>query len=75
MLYLLVIFQNQLNLIKQEMELNDCFMEKTSERVNNLEIKKLYEEITSRVIDQDEPIKKILTAIWKQTMNFSENKF
>lgn len=40
----------------------------------NIDVNKLFKEITSQVIDQDEPIKKILTAIWKQYNNFSDNK-
>ena len=39
-----------------------------------LNINELYNEITNNVIDQDEPIKKILTAIWKQYNNFSDTK-
>ena len=39
-----------------------------------IDIAKIYSEVTSNVIDQDEPIRKILTAIWKQYNNFSENK-
>ena len=41
---------------------------------SSFDIRELYEEVTSSVIDQDEPIKKILTAIWKQYNNFSSNK-
>ena len=37
-------------------------------------IKELYDEITSNVIDQDKPVKEILTAIWKQTNDFSNEK-
>lgn len=40
----------------------------------NIEVNKLYTEITKNVIDQNEPIMKILTAIWKQYNNFSPNK-
>lgn len=40
----------------------------------NININELYEEITSYVIDQDKPVKQILTAIWKQYNDFSENK-
>ena len=39
-----------------------------------LDIAKIYAELTSKVIDQDEPISKILTAVWKQYNNFSDNK-
>lgn len=40
----------------------------------NINVKELYTEITKNVIDQNEPIMKILTAIWKQYNNFSPNK-
>lgn len=39
-----------------------------------INIENLYKKVTENVIDQDEPIRKILTAIWKQYSNFSENK-
>ena len=39
-----------------------------------INIPELYNEVTSNVIDQDEAVKKILTAIWKQYNNFDENK-
>ena len=41
---------------------------------SNIDVAALYREITSSVIDQDEPIKQILTAIWKHYSNFSGNK-
>lgn len=47
--------------------------EKNSSDIN-IDINSLYQELTSRVIGQDAPIKKILTAIWKQYNNFSEDK-
>ena len=39
-----------------------------------IDIGAIYKELTSTVINQDEPIKKILTAIWKQKGNFSDSK-
>jgi len=41
---------------------------------STMDVSKMYDELTSKVIDQDEPISKILTAIWKQYNNFSDNK-
>ena len=47
----------------------------TSETIDvGIDVPKLYNEVTKRVIDQDEPIKKILTAIWKQYSNYSDSK-
>lgn len=40
----------------------------------NVDIKKLYQKVSERVIGQDEPIKKIITAIWKQYNGFSQDK-
>ena len=49
--------------------------EETKEEINiNIDIKDLYNLITSSVIDQDEAIKKILTALWRQYRGFSPNK-
>ena len=49
--------------------------EKLIEEVNSkLVIKELYYELTANVIDQDKPIKEILTAVWKQINNFSNEK-
>lgn len=39
-----------------------------------INIQELYNEVTSVVIDQNEPIEKILTAIWKQYNDFDSNK-
>ncbi len=39
-----------------------------------MDVAKIYSEVTNNVIDQDEPIRKIITAIWKQYNNFSETK-
>lgn len=47
---------------------------KEKEEKMDINVNKLYTEITKTVIDQNEPIKKILTAIWKQYNNFSPNK-
>jgi len=56
-------------------EFEEPFEEKITEEVyKKLGIKELYDEITSNVIDQDKPIKEILTAIWKQINNFSNEK-
>lgn len=48
--------------------------DKTEQISTAIDISKMYTEVTSNVIDQNEPIKKILTAIWKQYNNFSETK-
>lgn len=48
--------------------------ENEEELDTTININKLYTELTNNVIDQDEPIRKILTAIWKQYNNFSETK-
>lgn len=47
---------------------------KEKEEKMDINVNKLYTEITKTVIDQNEPIKKILTAIWKQYNNFSPSK-
>jgi len=52
-------------------------IDKESEEIpekNNININEFYKEITTNVIGQDEPIRKILTAIWKQYSDFSDNK-
>lgn len=48
--------------------------EETKNTNIEINIANLYKEITENVIDQDEPIRKILTAIWKQYNDFSPNK-
>ena len=58
---------------KSTKELSVCD-EKQEELDIKINVNELFNEITSQVIDQDEPIKKILTAIWKQYNNFSDNK-
>ncbi len=40
----------------------------------SIDINALYKELTSNVINQDEPIRKILVGIWKQYNDFSDNK-
>ena len=61
--------------IKSETEDEELNEEKLTEEIKlNIGIKELYDEITSNVIDQDKPVKEILTAIWKQTNNFSNEK-
>ena len=44
---------------------------KENEKIN---IKEMYEELTKKIINQEEPIKQILVAIWKQYNNFSDSK-
>lgn len=39
-----------------------------------IDIKSLYEKITDNIIDQDDQIKMLLSAIWKQYNDFSEGK-
>lgn len=46
----------------------------TSENTQSIDINALYKELTSNVINQDEPIRKILVGIWKQYNDFSDNK-
>ena len=48
--------------------------EELKEEPKKVDMKELYEELTSNVIDQDKPIKEILTAIWKQINDFSNEK-
>jgi len=64
---------------KQENGKEETNEEIDTEKLSNeisvkISIKDLYDEITSNVIDQDKPIKEILTAIWKQVNNFSNEK-
>lgn len=65
------------NVLDISIETNDN-KSKSNKKANddfiNIDISRLYSEITDYVIGQDEPIKKILTAIWKQYNNFSGNK-
>lgn len=46
----------------------------SSENTQSIDINALYKELTSNVINQDEPIRKILVGIWKQYNDFSDNK-
>lgn len=46
----------------------------TSDNTQSIDINALYKELTSNVINQDEPIRKILVGIWKQYNDFSDNK-
>lgn len=59
---------------KEKTEDQESIQEEKTEITNALDIGKMYVELTSNVIDQDEPIRKILTAIWKQYNNFSDTK-
>lgn len=47
---------------------------KIKEIKKQINISKMFKEITKTVIDQDNPIRKILTAVWKQLDDFSEEK-
>lgn len=44
------------------------------EKAYHIDIKALYQELTSHVIGQDEAIQKILVAIWKQYGSFSQDR-
>jgi len=74
------LFQLASNIAKDETKIKNPVLANIDNKPKELEeplkidIPSMYKEITSRVIDQDEPIKRILTAIWKQYNNFSENK-
>lgn len=46
----------------------------TQKKDNELDISKMYKTLTENIINQDEPIKQILVAIWKQYNGFSDNK-
>ena len=70
--YFNTLYNNYVNVDKNENSLESNGDSKPLDL--NLDIDKIYKEVISRVIDQDEPIKKILTAIWKQYNDFSENK-
>lgn len=62
--------------IMNEEEENISLPTKEIEKKDKIDInvQMLYNEITKAVIDQNEPIMKILTAIWKQYNDFSPNK-
>lgn len=57
--------------VSENIETNQTNKPKDKIEVNVIN---LYNEITKTVIDQNEPIMKILTAIWKQYNDFSPNK-
>ena len=59
-----------------EVDISELSKEDTAEEVviESPNIEELYNDVTSSVIDQDEPIKKILTAIWKQYGDFNSDK-
>ena len=70
------------NAVKEQAEIQGITEDKSEESNKDLakqvsldlDINKMFNEITTYVIDQDEPIKKILTAIWKQYNDFSDGK-
>lgn len=59
---------------KEIVQSNDLANEKLEEIRKQIDVNKMFKEITSYVIDQDDAIKKILTAIWKQYNDFSSDK-
>ena len=46
----------------------------TTKEEDNFNISKMYYTLTEKIINQEEPIKQILVAIWKQYNDFSDNK-
>lgn len=64
---------NNNEILNEDVKLEGNIEEETKESVT-IDIPKILEEISSRVIDQDEPIKKILNAIWKHYSNYSDTK-
>lgn len=54
--------------------LDEADIDIVSEKSPEIDIKKLYQEISDNVIAQEEAIKKILSAIWKHYNNFSDKK-
>lgn len=61
------------NELGDDIEVND--KNNLSDSVDTaIDVAKIYSELTSKVIDQDEPIRKILTAVWKQYNDFSDKK-
>lgn len=73
---------SMVNVVKEQVGVQELEENKLEEIENELpkqvnydmDISKMFNEITTYVIDQEEPIKKILTAIWKQYNDFSEGK-
>ena len=55
-----------------EAKTNDNKTKNLKEIQKQINVNKLFKEITSQVIDQDSPIRKILNAIWKQYNGFSD---
>ena len=51
-----------------DVELDNDSLVEPNKKIN---VADLYKQITDVIIDQDEPIKKILTAVWKQNNDFS----
>lgn len=60
--------------MKEEPKKQTVETSKNTDEEINIDINSLYSAITDNVIDQDEAIKKILTAVWKQYRGFSDNK-
>ena len=48
--------------------------EDVTSKTENMDVSKMYKELTSMVIDQEGPISEILTPIWKQCGNVYSNK-
>lgn len=69
-----ITYEKQIEEPKNENQTKLQVTNKEKESKIDINVNKLYTEITKNVIDQNEPIKKILTAIWKQYNNFSTNK-
>ena len=69
-----ITYEKQIEEPKNENQTKLQVTNKEKENKIDINVNKLYTEITKNVIDQNEPIKKILTAIWKQYNNFSTNK-
>lgn len=75
-------YPNMLNMISNELgnEENNTEEQKQEEKkvlpnpTEEININDIYKELTEHIINQDEPIKQILTAIWKQYNGFSEQK-
>lgn len=60
--------------VLENKDLNIVHNEELVNAAIEIDINSIYNKITDHVIDQDEPIKKILTAIWKQYNNYSSEK-
>lgn len=66
--------KNYPEFISQILNNDESVNTERKEVATTIDINKIYNELTQSVIDQDEPIRKILTAIWKQYNNFSDTK-